>query len=108
MTAGIINAFVRHHLRSETIIASAFIGFAVSCFLLGISRSLIISHIALFPAGLCWVLALSLFNTSVQLSTPRWVVARALALYQTASYGGWLLVVQFGEFWLMVILQQLL
>ncbi len=88
ITAGIINAFLRHHFRSETIIASAFIGFAFSCFLLGINRSLIVSHIALFPAGLCWVLALSLFNTSIQLSTPRWVVARSLALYQTSSYGG--------------------
>ncbi|WP_455479581.1 MFS transporter [Bartonella sp. B23] len=88
MTAGLINSSVRHYFRSETIITSAFIGFASSCFFLAISCSLIVIHIALFPAGLCWVLALSLFNTSVQLSTPRWVVARALALYQTASYGG--------------------
>jgi len=34
------------------------------------------------------VLALSTFNVSVQLSTPRWVVARALALYQMAAFGG--------------------
>jgi hypothetical protein len=34
------------------------------------------------------VLALALFNTTVQLSTPRWVVGRALALYQTAVFGG--------------------
>ena len=34
------------------------------------------------------VLALSLFNVTVRLSTPRWVVARALALYQTAVFGG--------------------
>ena len=38
--------------------------------------------------GACWVLALALFNTTVQLSTPRWVVGRALALYQTAVFGG--------------------
>ena len=38
--------------------------------------------------GACWVLALALFNTTVQLSTPRWVVGRALALYQTAAFGG--------------------
>ncbi|WP_455478786.1 MFS transporter [Bartonella sp. B10] len=88
ITAGFINAYVRHYFSSEMVISGAFIGFACSCFFLAISRSLIISHLVLFPAGLCWVLALSLFNTSVQLSTPRWVVARALALYQTASYGG--------------------
>ena len=37
------------------------------------------------PAG-CWRLAL--FNVTVQLSTPRWVVGRALSLYQTATFGG--------------------
>ncbi|MCZ2328053.1 MFS transporter [Bartonella sp. F02] len=88
ITAGIINSTIRRYFSSETIIASSFVGFAFSCFFLAISRSLIISHLVLLPAGMCWVLALSLFNTSVQLSTPRWVVARTLALYQTASYGG--------------------
>jgi hypothetical protein len=34
------------------------------------------------------VIALSLFNTIVQLSTPRWVVGRAVSFYQTASFGG--------------------
>lgn len=86
--AGVINSGIRRRFRSETIVASAFVGFALSCFLLAISRSLILTHIVLLPAGMCWVLALSLFNVSVQLSTPRWVVARALALYQTASFGG--------------------
>lgn len=47
-----------------------------------------VSVLALLPAGASWVLALSLFNVTVQLSTPRWVVARALALYQTATFGG--------------------
>lgn len=88
ITAGIINSYVRKHFSPETIIASAFVGFSCSCFFLAISRSLIVSHLILFPAGVCWVLALSLFNTSVQLSTPRWVVARVLAIYQTASFGG--------------------
>jgi hypothetical protein len=34
------------------------------------------------------VLALSSFNVSVQISSPRWVVGRTLALYQTAAFGG--------------------
>ena len=33
-------------------------------------------------------IALATFNVAVQLSTPRWVVARALALYQMAAFGG--------------------
>ena len=43
---------------------------------------------ALLLAGAGWVLSLSTFNVSVQLSAPRWVVARALALYQMAAFGG--------------------
>jgi hypothetical protein len=38
--------------------------------------------------GACWVLALSTFNVSIQLSAHRWVVGRAIALYQTAAFGG--------------------
>ena len=38
--------------------------------------------------GAAWVLALALFNTTVQLSAPRWVVGRAISLYQTATFGG--------------------
>jgi len=86
--AGVINSRIRARFASETIIATAFSGFGLSCLLLGLSQSLIFSHIVLLPAGVCWVLAWSLFNVSVQLSTPRWVASRALALYQTSSYAG--------------------
>ena len=43
---------------------------------------------ALVLAGAGWVAALSTFNVSVQMAAPRWVVARALALYQMAAFGG--------------------
>ncbi|HUG62077.1 MAG TPA: MFS transporter, partial [Methylomirabilota bacterium] len=32
--------------------------------------------------------ALSRFNVTVQLASPRWVVGRALSIYQTATFGG--------------------
>ena len=34
------------------------------------------------------MLTLALFNVTVQLSTPRWVVGRAMSLYQMATFGG--------------------
>ncbi len=43
---------------------------------------------ALLLGGAGWVLALSTFNVTVQLSTPRWVVGRAISLYQMAAFGG--------------------
>jgi MFS family permease len=43
---------------------------------------------ALCVAGACWVLTLSTFNATVQLSAPRWVVGRAVSIYQMATFGG--------------------
>ena len=83
-----VNARVRARFSNEMIVRFACVGFAASCVGLGLSNNALLSHLALLPAGACWVLTLSLFNVSIQLSTPRWVVGRALALYQTATFGG--------------------
>ncbi|MDR6433801.1 MFS transporter [Brucella pseudogrignonensis] len=84
----LLSARLRELLGNEWLVRGAFVAFAVSCALLSVSRSIWMSCIFLLPAGLSWVLALSLFNVTVQLSTPRWVVGRALAMYQTATFGG--------------------
>jgi MFS family permease len=47
-----------------------------------------LTMLALCAEGACWVLTLSTFNSIVQLSAPRWVVGRAIALYQMATFGG--------------------
>ncbi|MDT6940884.1 MFS transporter [Brucella pseudogrignonensis] len=82
------SARLRELLGNEWLVRIAFVAFAVSCSLLSISHTVWLSCMFLMPAGMSWVLALSLFNVTVQLSTPRWVVGRALALYQTATFGG--------------------
>lgn len=82
------NTWLRETFSNETIARAAFLGFGLSAVLVGLSRQAWLSGLVLLPAGACWVLALSLFNVTVQLSTPRWVVGRALALYQTATFGG--------------------
>ena len=83
-----LNSWIRERLSNESIVRLACIGFALSVAGLGLSRDVLLSHAVLLPAGACWVLALSLFNVTIQLSTPRWVVGRALSLYQTATFGG--------------------
>jgi MFS family permease len=75
-------------LSSEAIVRSAFIGFAACAFLTSFSTTPWLTGPALMLGGACWVLAMSLFNVSVQLASPRWVVGRALSLYQTATFGG--------------------
>lgn len=83
-----LNPRIRARFDNENIVRMAFAGFALSALVLGLTQPIWLHALALLPAGASWVLALSLFNVTVQLSTPRWVVARALALYQTATFGG--------------------
>lgn len=84
----LLNARLRARFVNEQIARGAFIGFAVSTGIVAFSTVAILSGAALLLAGACWVLALSMFNVTVQMSTPRWVVGRALALYQTGTFGG--------------------
>ena len=79
---------LRERLSSEGVVRVASLALAVGAAVAGFSRSLPLTLSALFIAGGGWVLALSTFNVTVQLATPRWVVARALSLYQMAAFGG--------------------
>ena len=84
----LLNARLRGRFQNERITQAAFLVFAFSCITLALSRHYVFSGAALLLAGGSWVMALSLFNVTIQLSTPRWVVGRALALYQTGVFGG--------------------
>ena len=84
----VLRGQLQDRLRSEVIVRLAFVGFAICAWISAASQSPWPTCLALMLGGACWVLALSLFNVTVQLSTPRWVVGRALSLYQTASFGG--------------------
>src|SRR5690606_33992425 len=66
----------------------ACVAFAIALATAGMSTQLLLTMAALLLGGAAWVLALSTFNVTVQMSTPRWVVARALSLYQMATFGG--------------------
>lgn len=86
--ASFVNAAVRARLGNERVVQSAFLVLAAGLALGAASRSLPLSMLAMAVAGSSWVLALSLFNVTVQLSTARWVVGRSLSFYQTATFGG--------------------
>lgn len=84
----LLNSPLRARFHNENIARAAFLVFAVSSVTLGVSRHYLFSGAALLLAGASWVMALSLFNVTVQLSTPRWVVGRTIALYQTGVFAG--------------------
>jgi MFS family permease len=79
---------LRERVSNEVLVRSTFVAFAIVAVTTAISSNLRITASALILGGGAWVITLSLFNTTVQLSTPRWVVGRALSLYQMAIFGG--------------------
>jgi MFS family permease len=79
---------LRHVLSLEALVRLAFLSFAVCATTAGLSTFSVLTIPAMAIGGASWVLALSSFNATVQLSSPRWVVGRALALYQMATFGG--------------------
>lgn len=84
----LMNDRLRARLRNERVVEVGFAGFALAAAAMALLPVYWAVVPALLLAGACWVMALSLFNTTVQLSTPRWVLGRALAFYQMATFGG--------------------
>jgi MFS family permease len=81
-------ARLRRMLSTEGIVRWAGCAVALAAAIVGVSTQLLVTMAALLLAGAGWVLSLATLNVTVQLSTPRWVVARALSLYQMAAFGG--------------------
>ena len=79
---------LRGQFAPEQVVRVAMGAMTVGALVAATSRALPLTWAGLLLAGAGWVLALSTFNVSVQLSTPRWVVARAIAIYQVAAFGG--------------------
>ncbi len=79
---------LRRRFSTETIVRLATLVLAIGTVGTAASGWLVMAAIALVLAGAGWVVALSTFNVTVQMSAPRWVVARGLALYQMSAFGG--------------------
>lgn len=88
----VCGAFISRHARdrlsNEVLVRWTFLALAASAAIIAQSRSAWLTGSVLIVCGAAWVMSLSLLNTTVQMSTPRWVVARALSLYQMAIFGG--------------------
>ncbi|MEM7635298.1 MAG: MFS transporter, partial [Pseudomonadota bacterium] len=79
---------LRKKYSTERIVRAASVAVLVGTIMTGASTLLFLTMPALMLAGAGWVLALSTFNVSVQMAAPRWVVARALSIYQMVTFGG--------------------
>lgn len=79
---------LRRRWSPERLVRVAATALAAGAAIAAVSPVLPLTLAALVLAGAGWVSALSTFNVSVQMAAPRWVVARAVALYQMAAFGG--------------------
>ncbi len=84
----VVSPQLRRLLSNESMIRWCCAGFGLATIALAFAFWLPASMAALAATGAGWMLTLSTFNVTVQLSAPRWVVARMLALYQMAAFGG--------------------
>ncbi|HEX7823111.1 MAG TPA: MFS transporter [Sphingobium sp.] len=82
------SGWLREHLTTEGIVRGATVTLGLGSVATALSPWLPLTMAALAFYGAGWVLALSSFNASVQLGSPRWVVARAISLYQMFAFGG--------------------
>ncbi len=86
----LIGAFSRRigleHLGAALVPVSM-TAFGVAGIVVGASRSIAVTGVALLAAGTFWVWALATLNATVQLMTPDWVRGRAMSLYTLAFVG---------------------
>ena len=88
MLSALSSATLRARYSSDALLRTA-AGLAfVALLAIGQSRWLVVTLLAHLLAGSVWTLALANFNIAVQLSSPRWVMGRTLAMYQTVAFAG--------------------
>jgi MFS family permease len=87
VTGALLSTRLRQLTSAEGLVRGATLGFALGTAVAGLSGSLVLTAPCLAVSGASWVLALSTFNVSVQMASPRWVLGRAMASYQTVAFG---------------------
>jgi len=86
--AALLNPRLRQKFESETIVRMACVATGLALLAIALVPHPAVLSVAQLAAGASWVMALNLFNVTIQLSTPRWVVGRALSLYNTCTFAG--------------------
>lgn len=86
--AGLFGHRLRERVTSEQYMRINHVAAALAAATLPLAGNIWLSIPLMLIGGAAWLLTFSFCNMSIQLSTPRWVVGRALAAYQTAAFGG--------------------
>lgn len=78
----------RERLKAENAARLCAIVGGLMIILVALSRNVVVTAALLTVAGAASMLYIALLNVGVQLSAPRWVTARAIAMFQSSLTGG--------------------
>lgn len=89
------NRYLRDHFSGEHIIRLSVLALICGGLIVSQSHILAVTIGGLILMGSGWLITVATMNITVQMSVPRWVVGRALSLFQMAifgsmSFGSWL------------------
>lgn len=84
----VLSSPLRDRLSADGVVSLASAVMTVGGAIAAVSANIFLTIAALMIAGAAWILVLSTLNVTMQLASPRWVVARAISLYQMAAFGG--------------------
>jgi hypothetical protein len=78
----------RQRFTNETLARTGIVAFGLTAGVSAFSPWIVPTLLAFLIGGAAWVIMLTSFNITIQLSSPKWVTGRALAVYQMAVFGG--------------------
>lgn len=88
MGGAVLSVRLRSARGSEVVVVAGTLAMIAACAVLGFTHFVPVAIAVHVVAGAGWVSTLSTFNVSLQLATPRPIVTRTLAIYQTTTFGG--------------------
>ncbi|WP_197486437.1 MFS transporter [Sphingobium sp. EP60837] len=75
-------------LALEPALAVSYTLFALGAICIALSRLLLLTVAGGVLCGICWTFVQVTLNAAVQVSSPRWVLSRTTAIYQSIIFGG--------------------
>jgi len=88
MSGAVLSTQLRLRFAADQLARSCPLLLGLSAVGLGFSTTLLTALPLLWLFGATWMLGFLLFNVTMRMSPPRWVVGRTIALYQTITYAG--------------------
>ena len=88
MSGAVLSTKLRLRFAADQLARSCPLLLGLSAMGLGISSTLLATLPLLWLFGATWMFGFLMFNVTMRMSPPRWVVGRTIALYQTISYAG--------------------